>query len=48
MSLPPNLRALPLPDFPPAMIGALWRGKAPPLLQAFLAEAQVRAKALIA
>jgi DNA-binding transcriptional LysR family regulator len=48
MSLPPNLRALPLPDFPPAMIGALWRGKATPLLQAFLAEAQVRAKALLA
>jgi DNA-binding transcriptional LysR family regulator len=48
MSLPPNLRALALPEFPPAMIGALWRGKATPLLQAFLAEAQVRAKALIA
>jgi DNA-binding transcriptional LysR family regulator len=48
MSLPPNLRALALPEFPPAMIGALWRGKATPLLQAFLAEAQVRAKALLA
>jgi hypothetical protein len=42
----PNVRALPLPGFPPAIIGALWRGKTTPLLQAFLAEAQVRAKLL--
>jgi len=41
---PPNVRALPLPGFPPAVIGALWRGKTTPLLQAFLAEAQAYAK----
>lgn len=40
----PNVRALPLPGFPPAVIGALWRGKTTPLLQAFLAEAQAHAK----
>ena len=39
-----NVRALPLPGFPPAVIGALWRGKTTPLLQAFLAEAQAHAK----
>ena len=42
-----NVRALPLPGFPPAVIGALWRGKRTPLLQACLADAQLRAKALI-
>jgi DNA-binding transcriptional LysR family regulator len=42
----PNVRALPLPDFPPAVIGALWRGKTTPVLQAFLAEAQAHAKLL--
>lgn len=41
-----NVRALPLPGFSPAIIGALWRGRMTPLLQAFLAEAQARAKAL--
>lgn len=44
--LHPNVRALPLPGFPPAIIGALWRGKRTRLMQAFLAEAQTRAKAL--
>ena len=39
-----NVRALPLPGFPPAVIGALWRGKTTPLLQAFLAEARAYAK----
>jgi DNA-binding transcriptional LysR family regulator len=46
-ALPANVRALPLPGFPPAIIGALWRGKTTPLLQAFLAEAQGRAKLLM-
>ena len=41
-----NVRALPLPGFSPAVIGALWRGKTTPLVQAFLAEAQSRAKAI--
>lgn len=43
-----NVRALPLPGFPPAVIGALWRGKRTPLLQACLADAQLRAQALLA
>lgn len=45
--LSPNVRALPLPGFPPAVIGVLWKGKATPLLQAFLAESQVRAKQVL-
>ena len=43
-TLPPNVRAVPLPDFPPVQIGALWRGKTTPLLQGFLDEMQRRAK----
>lgn len=43
-TLPANVRALPLDDFPPALIGALWRGKNTPLLAAFLDMARQRAK----
>jgi DNA-binding transcriptional LysR family regulator len=39
-----NVRALPLSDFPKALIGALWRGKNTPLLDAFLDMARQRAK----
>jgi DNA-binding transcriptional LysR family regulator len=39
-----NVRALPLPGFPPLVIGALWRGKATPLVGAFLDEAKLRAR----
>lgn len=46
-ALPPNVRALPLPGFAPLIIGALWRGKPTPLVEAFLAEARLRAQALI-
>jgi DNA-binding transcriptional LysR family regulator len=42
--LPASLRALPLKNFPPAQIGALWRGKATPLLDAFLDMAGQRAR----
>jgi DNA-binding transcriptional LysR family regulator len=45
-TLPENLRAIPLPDFPPVTMGALWRGKKTPLIQGFLDELQARAKAL--
>ena len=45
-SLPDNVRALALKDFPPARIGALWRGKKTPLLDAFLNEAKLRAKSI--
>jgi DNA-binding transcriptional LysR family regulator len=42
--LPDNVRALPLKHFPPALIGALWRGKTTPLLDAFLDTARQRAR----
>ena len=42
-SLPDNVRALALKDFPTARIGALWRGKSTPLLTAFLELARQRA-----
>jgi DNA-binding transcriptional LysR family regulator len=47
-SIRPNIRPLPLSgnDFPPVLIGALWRGKASALLQSFLNEFQLRAKRL--
>jgi hypothetical protein len=38
---------LPLPGFPPAVIGAMWRGRTTQLLQVFLNEFQARAKQLI-
>ena len=44
--LPANVRALPIKDFPPALIGALWRGKTTPLLAAFLEMAGQRARDL--
>ena len=42
--LPANVRELPLKNFPPALIGALWRGKNTPLLDAFLDMTRQRAK----
>jgi len=42
----PDVRALPLPDFAPVVMGALWRGKASALLQALLDEMQLRARRL--
>jgi DNA-binding transcriptional LysR family regulator len=45
--LHPNLRALPLPGFPPVALGALWRGRKTPLIQMFLDEAQRRVKKLL-
>jgi hypothetical protein len=42
--LPGNIKALPLKDFHPALIGALWRGKKSPLLDAFLDMARQRAR----
>ena len=43
-----GIRALPLPpaEFAPVVMGALWRGKVTAMLQAFLDEMQLRAKAL--
>ena len=44
----PGIRAILLPknEFPPVVIGALWRGKTSALLQAFLDELRLRAKRL--
>ena len=45
-SLPENVRALPLAEFPPVVIGAMWRGRITQLLQVFLNEFQTRARQL--
>jgi DNA-binding transcriptional LysR family regulator len=42
--LSPSVRVVPLPDFAPVVLGAMWRGKTSALLQAFLHEMQLRAK----
>src|SRR6266487_4469847 len=47
-TLRPGARLLPLPEFPPITLGALWRGKLTPITQAFLNELQARAKLLTA
>jgi DNA-binding transcriptional LysR family regulator len=46
--LSPKLRAVPLPDFQPVTVGALWQGKLMPLTRAFLDEWQARARQLAA
>jgi hypothetical protein len=46
-TLPANVRALPLKNFQPALIGVLWRGKNTPLLEAFLDMARKRAREII-
>jgi DNA-binding transcriptional LysR family regulator len=43
----PRVRALPLDGFPPVIIGALWRGRKTPLLEAFLEELQSRVRQLL-
>jgi DNA-binding transcriptional LysR family regulator len=43
-----HVRSLPLPDFAPVTFGALWRGRATPLIEAFLATVRGRAKQLMA
>jgi DNA-binding transcriptional LysR family regulator len=43
VKFPLQIRPVPLPDFPPVVVGALWRGKPKPLLQACLDEFQSRA-----
>jgi DNA-binding transcriptional LysR family regulator len=42
----PEVRSVPLPNFEPVVVGALWRGKTSALLQACLDEMQLRAKKL--
>lgn len=46
--LSPKVRILELPGFPPAIIGAMWRGRQTPLLEAFIAVMQARARQLAA
>lgn len=46
VEFPRQIRAILLPDFSPVVVGALWRGKPKPLLQACLDEFQSRARAL--
>jgi len=46
-TLSPKVRALPLPEFAPVLIGAMWRRKMTPLLAAFLDEAKARARELM-
>jgi len=45
--LPPNVRMLPLKDFPSVVVGALWRGKKTPLMEAFLDMARRRADEML-
>jgi DNA-binding transcriptional LysR family regulator len=42
-----NVKVLPLSEFSPVVLGALWRGKNTPLIQAFLKEMESRAKTLV-
>ena len=44
---PKHVRALPLPDFPAVRVGALWRGKNTPLVDAFLDMARQRAREMV-
>jgi DNA-binding transcriptional LysR family regulator len=43
----PKVRTLPLDGFPPVVIGALWRGRKTPIIEAFLDEAQQHVKRLL-
>jgi len=41
---PPKIRQLPLPNFPPLVIAALWQGKLPPVAHAFLEKIKAHAR----
>ena len=41
-----QIRTLPLPDFPPVTLGAIWRGKPTPLMQSLLNAMQERVQAV--
>ncbi|MCL4178033.1 MAG: LysR family transcriptional regulator [Verrucomicrobia bacterium] len=41
----PKIRVLPLPEFPPVVLGALWCGKKTPMVETFITEIQNRIKA---
>jgi DNA-binding transcriptional LysR family regulator len=40
----PNVRSIPIAEMPPLTIGALWRGKATPLVEALLEALRGRAR----
>src|SRR5438128_8330480 len=40
---PPGVRVIPLPSFPPVVVGATWAGKLSPIAQQFLAEVEIEA-----
>lgn len=42
-----KVRALPLDGFKPVTVGALWRGKLPPLVQAIIKELQARVERMV-
>ena len=46
-TVPENIRAIPLKNFDSVQMGALWRGKSSPLLEAFLEVLKARAKSLV-
>jgi DNA-binding transcriptional LysR family regulator len=46
LKIQPDVRLLPLPDFPKVAVGALWRGRSSPLIQTFVDLLSARAKAL--
>ncbi len=41
-----KVRVIPLPDFPPVVVGAMWVGKQTPLLDCFVQECERRARSL--
>jgi len=43
----PQIRLLPLEDFPPVTLGVLWQGKLKPITQAFLTTIEQEAKVLV-
>lgn len=40
---PPGVSVIPLPGFPPVIVGIAWAGKLPPIAQQFLAEVEIEA-----
>jgi len=45
-SFPPGLRVLPLPNFPPMEVGALWRPPLQPVMEALVKELQAQARSM--
>ena len=43
---PRGVRVIPLPGFPPVVVGAAWTGKLSPIAQQFLAEVEIEASAV--